>query len=613
MLKKSFTLGLWFSVLLGCQSYDKAARLDYVEGSLKVAFLADIHFHNVYGKLQDNQYVGLSTQTPDGEKHALIRSMGAQLKSTRLFNETYFVLLAALDDLVKRKVKLVALPGDFSDDGQPLHLRGLASILKRYKEEHGMRFFAIPGNHDPVRPFTTASGKKDFLGDDGQEIAIYSLDDKRCAQGQTDGLVCANDLLKWGYKEIVATLADFGFYPNSKDKYFETPFTQANQKQFIFEERHFKWCETNNPTKCIAMPDTSYLVEPIDGLWLLAIDANVYQPKDDEHLSQKGKDFKGSSGAGYNALLQYKPELLNWIRDVVQRAKKQNKQLVAFSHFPMTDFYDAAQPEMEALFGRGKQQMARMPLLNTAKVLANTGLQLHVGGHMHINDTGSVVGEHNTLFNIQAPSLAAYRPGYKLLTLRDEIVDVETVVLDEVPRFDELFGHYKDEHTHLRRYSPSKLWNDKILAAANYGQFTDHHLKELVRLRYLPKEWPNDLLRYISENTFTGLFETTAVECTSFDVDAALSHANTLLKWKTTELFNDFYRLRNADSIAQVSLARQAFYMWFHKALNQCSFKEDSLQYKLSLMLEIMAKFSNAQPSDSIRLHLETGDIEELN
>ncbi|MEP4101645.1 MAG: hypothetical protein ABJL97_15000, partial [Paraglaciecola sp.] len=161
--------------------------------------------------------------------------------------------------------------------------------------------------------------------------------------------------------------------------------------------------------------------------------------------------------------------------------------------------------------------------------------------------------------------------------------------------------------------SPSKLWNDKILEVGNYGEFTDHHLQELIRLRYLPREWPDDLVSYVSEHTFTGLFETIALECDSFNVDTAVSHANTLLQGKTSELFNDFYRLRNADSIAQVSGARQAFYIWFHRALNQCSFKQDDLNYKLSLMLEIMAKFSNAQPSDTIRLHLETGEIKELN
>ncbi len=65
---------------------------------------------------------------PGKHKAATIRTMAAQLQSTRLFNENYFAFKAALDDVVRRKVKLVVLPGDFSDDGQSLHIRGLKQL-----------------------------------------------------------------------------------------------------------------------------------------------------------------------------------------------------------------------------------------------------------------------------------------------------------------------------------------------------------------------------------------------------------------------------------------------------------------------------------------------------
>ena len=29
------------------------------------------------------------------------------------------------------------MPGDFSDDGQPVHMRGLKAIMDRYTDEHG--------------------------------------------------------------------------------------------------------------------------------------------------------------------------------------------------------------------------------------------------------------------------------------------------------------------------------------------------------------------------------------------------------------------------------------------------------------------------------------------
>ncbi|MFA0350167.1 metallophosphoesterase, partial [Vibrio sp. 10N.222.55.C6] len=186
------------------------------------------------------------------------------------------------------------------------------------------------------------------------------------------------------------------------------------------------------------VPDTSYLVEPVKGLWLLAIDANVYRPKENSSDSSvDGNTFDGSSSAGYNMMLTHKEHVIDWISDVVKAAKEQNKTLVSFSHFPMTDFYNGASEEIEDLFGEGSHQLAREPDDDTSRALAATGLNIHVGGHMHFNDTGkksfNIDGVQHTLFNIQAPSLAGYIPAYKLLNIRpDNQIEVETVVIDQV-------------------------------------------------------------------------------------------------------------------------------------------------------------------------------------
>lgn len=103
-----------------------------------VAFMPDIHFHDVYADFNDGSFKGLPNSR--SKDHATIRTMQAQLHSTRLFNENYFALLAALDDAAARGIKFIALPGDFSDDGQQVHLRGLQKILKHYQQKYDMRF-----------------------------------------------------------------------------------------------------------------------------------------------------------------------------------------------------------------------------------------------------------------------------------------------------------------------------------------------------------------------------------------------------------------------------------------------------------------------------------------
>ena len=53
---------------------------------LKIAFLADVHFQDLYGTLQDNDYKGIIN--PKNGKHTLLRTMESQLHSTRIFNKT---------------------------------------------------------------------------------------------------------------------------------------------------------------------------------------------------------------------------------------------------------------------------------------------------------------------------------------------------------------------------------------------------------------------------------------------------------------------------------------------------------------------------------------------
>ena len=116
----------------------------------QIAFMADVHLLDVYGELKDIGYKGVELE--NGKK-AIIRTMDTQLRSTRLFNENYFAFLTALDEVVKRGIKYVVLPGDFSDDGQPINIRGLNRVLNHYAKEHGLSFFVTTGNHDPTRPF----------------------------------------------------------------------------------------------------------------------------------------------------------------------------------------------------------------------------------------------------------------------------------------------------------------------------------------------------------------------------------------------------------------------------------------------------------------------------
>ena len=152
---------------------------------VKIAFIADIHLHApeaAAARLPKNAL----PKDPVSHAPILLRSMRAQLGSTRLFNENIMVFKEALDDVVERNIKLVALPGDFTDDGQPVNILALKEILDEYRHKYGLRFFAINGNHDPVRPFTQPGGKRDFINREGVEVSVMSPSHQECMSGRSD-------------------------------------------------------------------------------------------------------------------------------------------------------------------------------------------------------------------------------------------------------------------------------------------------------------------------------------------------------------------------------------------------------------------------------------------
>ena len=561
----------------------------------KIAFIADAHFADVYPDLNSIDSSALP-KTENGEA-VLIRSMEAQLHSTRLFNENYFALTSALDDAVNRGIKIIAMPGDFSDDGQPIHIKGLNSILENYSKNYGISFFMINGNHDPTRPYGEEGGKKDFLGANGKAQPIMSKDNRYVQNSEKENsTLVLEDIKEWGYEGIVEELSTHGFFPNEKYAYWETPFSSYTYEQYDYksalaasklDQRFY-----NFDSKEIALPDVSYLVEPINGLWLLALDANVYIPKPD------GFGFNGA-GIGYNEVLLHKKYLIDWTENVVKEAKRLGKTLIAFSHYPMIDFNDGATAEMKALFGENSFQAYRVPSEEVGRIFADVGLQVHVGGHMHLNDTGIMTTKKgNTLVNIQTPSLAAYPPGYKIMTVNEiEGISVETVALDSVPSFTTFFDFYKTEHAFLESNFPEVLWEEGILSSQSYLDFTNSHLKELVRLRFIPDDWPNTLKQQLLNlNGWQLLISTYSKDgkveksITSYATEKGilkLLKKNQLTKsdfqsWSGQDLIFDFYRFRNGDQLAlkDIDHNRLKAYSYFFKILlaNQKNPKLEALQ-----------------------------------
>ncbi|SHH61932.1 metallophosphoesterase family protein [Flavobacterium defluvii] len=608
---------------------------------VQIAFLSDVHLQDLFGTFSDNDFKGvLNTKTG---KYTLIRTMASQLHSTRIFNENYFAFIAALEDIEKRKIKYVALPGDYTDDGQPIHVRGLKKILDQYQKKYGIEFFITTGNHDPVGPFAQESGKEDFLGKEGKSQPIFSKDGMyKPNMNIEQPVVVTADIAKMGYLGITNDLQNFGFYPNKKYKFWSTPFAGYNSQNYNYKKA-VEASQLNKRVYNVApgfeVPDVSYVVEPIDGLWLMAIDGNGYIPKKTDGDPKDPKNYLEAS-TGYNNVLSNKKHLIKWVQDISVEAKLRGKTLVAFSHFPMIDFNDDASAEIKELLGPNKWQLNRVPVEEVAQVFADAGLKIHFGGHMHINDTGlRTTAKGNTLVNIQTPSLAAYIPAYKLLTIKkDNLVDIQTITIDEVPRFDELFDLYKMEYQFLQSQNAKDIWNIDILKTKNYHDFTDFHLKELVRLRFLSDDWPSafkDFILNVSANDLLVLaniksdkdFDFILKNKSQFEKEwnEAESKSEQILtqnnlkkedfNWTGNDLLIDFYRFRSADelALADVGEKRVTAYKVVSKLfLDSKDEASKPLQKQMKLFFMIFNKFMHEVPADHFTVDLKTGEVKSL-
>lgn len=551
MIKLCLVACLWGITLLG-------------NAQTQIAFISDAHIQDVDGHAER------------------VRSMEVQVQSTRLFNENYYALLAALDDVARRNIRWVVLPGDLTDNGQFFNQQKIKNILHSYTQRKGMRFFVTTGNHDPALPLGLMQKNAHFLAADGSRVTR----EDSCA----------------GYVSQMECYADFGFFPRKDDCYWESPFTSYTYDKYSYEDacresvlskRTYTLCDSLTAT------DASYLVEPVDGLWLLAIDGGVYLPKE----MKDGKwSYQGSS-AGYNLVLKHKPFLLPWVRKVVEEAQKRHKTLVAFSHYPLVDFNDGVSESVRQMWGDRRFDLHRVPEAEVSEAFLQAGLRLHFAGHMHVNDTGIWEGKDGKhLYNIQVPSIATYVPAYKILTIEsDEVFRVETVMLDTVPGFDSLFPLYRAEYQwdSLKGHSP--VWNKEILSARTYGEFCDYQFRDLVRLRFIPRDLPESWRACLD---FTGarMLEAVSGEEKSDDADWT--------DWCMKDLVLDLYRLRYAERLALEDIPRTclAVYRYLFDRARISTFRSAEVEMVKGLGTLFLA-FLNGEPCQNFVIDLEKDTI----
>ena len=141
----------------------------------------------------------------------------------------------------------------------------------------------------------------------------------------------------------------------------------------------------------------------------------------------------------------------------------------------------------------------------------------------------------------------------------------------------------------------------------NYRDFTQWHLKELVRLRFLPDDWSQEFVTDFINKTGEELLIAQSEDFDSILKSANLS-TNEFKTWTGFDMIYDFYRLRSADELAftDIGEARLKQYEIVCKQLKE----SENSAYRL--WANIFEKSINGKPSDHFKIDLKQGTIESI-
>lgn len=502
-----------------------------------IAVIADAHFHDLEG---DFDFPGMSI---DGQR-MMVRSWAETRQSTRVFNESAKALSVALDEVRDRGIRHVVLLGDYTDDGQRQTTASLRRILDRHANAYGTAFYALPGNHDIFGP-TGRHHTKEFLDQDGASVWVTS-DPASTAAGAivTPRMYCE------GYPTGLGPMAACGYFRKPEYLHWETPFGLSDD----IESRRYEVVSPDGSNRYSLM-DASYLVEPEPGIWLLMIDANVFEPRDGTFVGGEEAAFVDSTAAGWNAMLRLKPFIVSWITDVCARAEALGKTVLAFSHYPALDPFDGATGAERVLFGE-TNIARRTPRQAVTDALLGAGLTVHFSGHLHVEGVTRRTRGERQLTNVAVPSLVAYPPAFKIIQPVNGGIVVDTVELSAKTVDPRLPQAYRRETERLGET------DDGAFNAEDYGAFLRAHKLALVHHRYFPKEWPQDVVSRVSGATLSGI----CAELLDADVVAQALHAlakksglsaEQVAACRMIDVIADWYCLRQAGHLALPAISKE--------------------------------------------------------
>lgn len=249
------------------------------------------------------------------------------------------IFQTVLAKLIAEKPDLVLVPGDITKDGERAGHEAMVSYFNTLLA-NGTKVYVLPGNHD-------INNNKAARYDGQQAFPVPTIQ----------------------ASEFASLYANFG-YSNALDR---------------------------DPNSL------SYLVQPVEGMWIIAIDASTY-----EEYGPEGDVADG----------RLKPATLTWVLAKLAQAKAQNITVLGMMHHNLVEHY-AGQSYLDPGYVVEDWQ-------NVANELVDAGLNLIFTGHYHANDVTAYTHNGKTLYDVETGSLVSPVSPFRLVTMKNKRLEIRT-------------------------------------------------------------------------------------------------------------------------------------------------------------------------------------------
>lgn len=166
----------------------------------------------------------------------------------------------------------------------------------------------------------------------------------------------------------------------------------------------------------------SYLAFINDSLWLLCFDTNRYN------------EYRTSTLSSGRIL----PQTLQWALEILSQAKEKNINIIGMMHHGLVEHM----PYQNTFFPEYLVDNWE----KNANILADSGLKFVFTGHFHANDITSYTSTAgNTITDVETGSLAQYPFPYRMILLENDILKINTHVVNSIPSKPQLAEEYKEK------------------------------------------------------------------------------------------------------------------------------------------------------------------------